>query len=89
MVIVEKYDKIKRYELYFLNNNFDDSDAFVLPSPVCIYDFSKKSNIASGEFLYMNEKNYDYIHKDACELYDTKMNLIAKIRFINDGDTDL
>ena len=87
MMIIEKYNKINRYELYFLNDCFDDFDPFILASPIHIYDASKKSNIVLGEFLYMHQKNHDYIQKDSCELYDTEMNLIAKIKFITDVDT--
>ena len=84
MVIIEKHQKIKPHELYFLNDDFDDFAPFILASPIYIYDVSKKRNIASGEFLYKHEKNYDYINKDICKLYDTEMNLIAKIKFITD-----
>lgn len=87
-VIIDKFDKIKRGELYFLNNRFDDFEPFVLASPVSVYSVSKKSNMVFGEFLYMNEKNGDYLKKDSCELYDTQMNLIAKIKFIKDVDTN-
>lgn len=87
IVIIEKYNKINRHELYFLNNNVDDFDPFVLASPIYIYNISKKSNIVSGEFLYINEITYDYIQKDCCEIYDTNMNLIAKIKFITDFDS--
>ena len=82
--ILEKYGELKRYELYFLNNDFDAFEPFVLASPIHIYSVNKKSNVALGEFLYMNEKNYDYIQKDSCELYDTEMNLIAKIKFVTE-----
>ena len=82
--ILEKYGEINRYEIYFLNNNFDAFEPFVLASPIHVYSINKKSNTALGEFLYMNEKNYDYIQKDSCELYDTEMNLIAKIKFVTE-----
>lgn len=80
--ILERYGELKRYELYFLNNDFDAFEPLVLASPIHIYSVKKKSNIVFGEFLYMNEKNYDHIEKDSCELYDTQMNLIAKIKFV-------
>ena len=83
MKILEQYGKIKRYGLYFLIKDFDDFDPFVVTSPIHIYYISKKSNTLSGEFLYMHEKNYDFIEKDSCDLYDTDMNLIAKIKFIS------
>ena len=85
--IIDKYQKIKRDELYFLDNCFDDFEPFVLASPVHIAYISKRSDIVSGEFLYMHEKNYDYTKKDSCQLYDTEMNLIAKIKFITDVDS--
>ena len=45
IMIIEKYNKINRYELYFFNDCFDDFDPFVLASPIHIYHTSKKSNI--------------------------------------------
>lgn len=87
--ILEKYGEIKRYELYFLNNDFDAFEPFVLASPIHIYSINKKSNVALGELLYMNEKNYDYINKDICELYDTEMNLIAKVKIAADTSPNL
>lgn len=80
--IIEKYQKIKCDEIYFLNDNFDDFNPFSSVSPISIYKISKNYDILFGEFLYMNEKNYDYINKDFCFLYDTQMNLAAKIKFI-------
>ena len=65
---------------------FDDFEPFFLASPIQINRISKKDNTLFGEFLYMHERNYDYIKKDSCELYDTEMNLIAKIKFIADFD---
>lgn len=85
--IIERYGKIKRYELYFLNDCFDNFQPFVLASPVHIYYAPRKSHVILGKFLYVHEKNYDYINKDSCELYDTEMNLIAKIKFVTDADT--
>lgn len=87
IVIIDKYDKIKRDELYFLDDRFDDSEPFVLASPIRIYHIPKKGDTVLGEFLYMNEENYNYINKDSCGFYDTEMNLVAKIKFITDGDT--
>lgn len=85
-VVLEKYSQIKCYELYFLNDCFDNFDTFVLSSPIQVYSIPKKSNIISGEYIYMHEKNDDYMKKDSCELYDSEMNLIAKIKFIEDDD---
>lgn len=85
MVIIEKYGGIKRYELYFLNDCFDTVEPFVLASPIHVYSVSKKSKVVFGEFLYMHEKNHDYIHRDSCDLYDTEMNVIAKVKFIIDA----
>ena len=87
IVIVDKYDKIKCDELYFLNDCFDDFKPFVLASPIRIYRISKKVDTIFGEFLYMHENNYNYINKDSCNLYDSDMNLVARIKFITDVDT--
>ena len=83
--VIEKYGKIKRDELYFLDDSFDSFEPFILASPINICCTSKKSNLVLGEFLYMHKKNYDYIDKNECNLYDTNMNLVAKIRFIKNN----
>ena len=87
MEILEKYGKIKRYELYFLNEGIDDFEPFALASPIQVYSASKKSNIILGEFSYIHEKNYDYMVKECCDLYDAEMNLIAKVKFMADENT--
>ena len=83
--IIEKYGKINRDELYFLDDSFDNFEPFILAAPISICCTSKKSNLVLGEFLYMNEKNYDYIDKSECNLYDTNMKLVAKIQFVKDN----
>ena len=87
IAIVGKFDKIKHNEIYFLNKCFDDFKPFTIASPIHIYCISKKDDMLLGEFLYMHEKNFDYMKKDSCDLYDTEMNLVAKIKFITDTDT--
>lgn len=79
--IIEKYDNFKPYELYFLEDDFDDYEPFVLASPIQIQQVSQKDETIYGEFLYIRERNYDYIEKDSCLLYDTNMKLVAKIKF--------
>lgn len=85
IVIIEKYGKLELDELYFLEDCFDNFEPFFLASPIQIHRISKKDKTVFGEFLYMHEKNYDYIKKDRCQLYDTEMNLIAKIKFREHG----
>lgn len=86
LVIINQCQKIKCEELYFLDDCFDEVEPFFLASPVRIYYVSSKDNIVLGEFLYAHRKNYDYIKKDSCRLYDTKMNFIAEIKFVTDVD---
>lgn len=81
--IIEKYSNIKCDDIYFLNDNFDSAELFTVASPIEIYKISKKDNTLFGEFLYMSEKNYDYIKEESCQLYDTQMRLAAKIKFID------
>lgn len=80
-IIIDKNDKLKPNEIYFLQDCFDDFEPFFLAAPIQIHRISKKDNTVFGEFLYMHERNYDYIKKDSCQLYDTEMNLIAKVKF--------
>ena len=79
--IIEKYGIIKRDELYFLDACFDNFEPFSIAAPIQVHHVSKKDDTITGEFLYMHEQNYDYMKKDSCQLYDTEMNLIAKIKF--------
>ena len=83
-VIIDQCDKIKRDELYFLDDCFDKFEPFFLSSPIRVHRVSKKDDTVTGEFLYMHEKNYNYIKKDSCELYNAEMKLVAKIKFITD-----
>lgn len=79
--VIDKCGKLKPYELYFLEDGFDGYEPFFPASPIQIHNISKKDNTVLGEFLYMHEKNYDYVKKDNCQLYDTEMNLVANIKF--------
>ncbi len=87
-IIIDKCGKLKPDELYFLDDCFDDFEPFFLASPIQIHRISKKDKTVLGEFLYMHEKNYNYMRKDSCRLYDTQMNLIAEIKFVTDVDAD-
>ncbi len=78
--IVERCGKITPYEIYFLEDNFDSFEPFILASPIQIDRVSKKKGVASGSFLYMNEKNYNYIDSDICNLYNTDMVLVANVK---------
>lgn len=78
--IVERYGKITPYEIYFLEDNFDSFEPFILASPIQIDRVLKKKGVASGSFLYMSEKNYNYINSDICNLYNTDMVLVAKVK---------
>ncbi len=80
ITILESYGKIKRDNLYFLSPDFDNFEPFFPAAPIYVFYTEKESNLAYGEFLYMNEKNYAYIGKESCSLYDTEMNLAAKIK---------
>ena len=84
--IIEKHGKLRRYELYFLDSSVDDAEPFTLAAPINVYYVQRGTDTALGEFSYLHEKNYEYMKKDACELYDTNMELVAKIRFIVDTD---
>lgn len=87
MRMLEKYGEIKRDDLYFLTDSFDDFDPFAVASPIHMYYVSKKSDTLLGEFLYMHEQNYDFISQESCALYDTEMNMVAKIKFVTDENS--
>ncbi len=84
--IIEACRKIRRDELYFLDDGFDSFAPFTAVSPIHIYRVSPKDGTAAGEFLYVHEKNYAYIDKDRCALYDTHMHWVATIRFVTDAE---
>ena len=86
--IVEKHGRIKRYELYFLDNSVENAEPFALASPINVYYTQRGGNTVLGEFSYIHEKNYKYMKKYVCNLYDTNMELVAKIRFITATDTE-
>ena len=79
--IIEKYSNIRYDEIYFLDNRFDELEPFSAVSPVSENKISKKDNTVRSSFLYIHSQNYEYLDKDICELYDTDMNLVAKIKF--------
>lgn len=83
-LIIETYGKLKCNEIYFLSDDFDLFEPYTLASPIHVYHINKKEKYVTGEFLYMHEKNYDYIDKDVCELYDSNMKLIAKVKITTD-----
>ena len=82
IAIIESYGKIKPYEIYFLEDNFDSFEPFIPASPVQINRVSNKKGKACGSFLYMNENNCIFTERDECNLYDTDMVLAAKIKFL-------
>ena len=82
---LETYDKIQCNRLYFFENDFDCFEPFMVASPICFYNVEKKKNYAWCELLYMHEKNYKYIGKESCDLYDSNMKLVAKVKIILDS----
>ncbi len=77
--ILESHGKIGRGNLYFLDADFDNFEPFFPAAPIYVFYTEKESGLALGEFLYMHEKNYDYMG-ESCDLYDADMNLVAKIK---------
>lgn len=83
-LIIEVYEKLRCNEIYFLSDDFDSFETYTLASPIHVYHINKKEKYLTGEFLYMHEKNYEYIDKDVCELYDSNMKLVAKVKITTD-----
>lgn len=86
--VIEKYGRIRRGGLYFLDDRFDRSGPFSLASPVQVRSAPGKSGTVRGRFLYRQEKNRDAMKTDGCVLYDSGMNRVARIKFVTDKDTD-
>ena len=82
---IETYDKIQCNRLYFFENDFDCFEPYMVASPIRFYNVKKNNNYAWCELLYMHEKNYKYIGKESCDLYDSNMKLVAKVKIILDS----
>lgn len=87
IAVIEKYQKLRHYELYFLDTSIDEQKPFTMVAPIEVHGTSPKGDVLYGEFLYKHEKNQVHLQEASCLLYDTKMNLAAKIRFVRDTDT--
>lgn len=87
IVVIEKYQKLRHYDLYFLDTSIDEQKPFTGVSPIEIHSLSPNGDVLYGEFLYRHEKNRVYLQEASCLLYDAKMNLAAKIAFVRETDT--
>ena len=69
---------------------FRNKYTFLSDEIFCLAPYDDSISEKWGKAIYevmkaiYKRKNYDYINKDICKLYDTEMNLIAKIKFITD-----
>lgn len=79
--ITEEYVRLRKKQMYFLTNDFDGYTSFQVVSPIKVVRVRKRSNMVSAIFLYNHDQNYEYTDKDAVKLYDSDMNLVAKIKF--------
>lgn len=68
---------VKKKQIYFLTDRFDDCAAFSAVSPVCIEKFDKKSGKVMWHFLYEHTDNMRYADKDEFEIYGSDMKPIG------------
>lgn len=68
---------VKKKQIYFLTDRFDDCAAFSAVSPVCIESFNKKSGEVLWHFLYEHPDNMKYADKDEFEIYGSDMKPIG------------
>lgn len=68
---------IKKKQIYFLTDRFDDCAAFSVASPICIESFNKKNGEVLWHFLYEHPDNMGYADKDEFEIYGSDMKLIG------------
>ena len=71
---------IKKKQIYFLTDRFDDCAAFSVASPICIESFNKKSGEVLWHFLYEHPDNMGYADKDEFEIYGSDMKLIGILK---------
>lgn len=68
---------IRKKQVYFLTDRFDDYSAFSAVSPVGIETFDKKSGKVIWHFLYEHNDNTKYADKDEFEIYGSDMKPIG------------
>lgn len=68
---------VKKKQIYFLTDRFDDCAAFSAVSPICIESFNKKSGEILWHFLYEHPDNIGYVDKDEFEIYGSDMKPIG------------
>ncbi len=68
---------IRKKQIYFLTDRFDDYSAFSAVSPVGIETFDKKSGKVIWHFLYEHNDNTKYADKDEFEIYGSDMKPIG------------
>mgnify|MGYP004522006235 FL=1 len=64
---------IRKNQVYFLTDRFDNYSAFSAVSPICIETFDKKSGKVIWHFLYGHNDNTKYADKDELEIYGSDM----------------
>ena len=75
--VLEQYEKIKSGNLYFLQDDFDEHDAFSVASPLYISKIRQKTKL-QGHLLYDHTDKDKYC--EACIIYDGRGDLIAKVK---------
>ena len=75
--VLEQYEKIKSGNLYFLQADFDEHDAFSVAPPLYISKIRKKTKL-QGHLLYDHAENDKY--NEVCNIYDGSGTLIAKVK---------
>lgn len=68
---------VKKKQMYFLTDRFDDCAAFSAVSPICIESFNKKSREVLWHFLYEHPDNMKYADRDEFEIYGSDMKPIG------------
>jgi len=79
-VIHESYAALRKNEIYFFIDHFDDHPCFSVISPIYIDEIQKKTRMVWASFLYGHHENYEYMTRDCLELFDSDMALVAKIQ---------
>ena len=72
-VIFKGNNKVKKGNLYFVSNEFDECESFSIASPMCIDFFDAKKNEVTFHFLYDHFENEKVMKRNIIQIYDSNM----------------
>lgn len=77
--IVGESNLLKKNDLYFFSDNFDNNPILENASPIKVRAYNKDQEIIEFSFLYESEKNREYMNNSPVCIYDTNMDYVGEI----------